>query len=384
MATYDRHHDDNILASQRVNLNASHQGRRTWDSAIADDDHTPRKRARLNASSHGDGYPSTQFLKRLSHDAYTVGWVAALPIEMAAAQAMLDDIHLPLSMNPNDSNVYAFGNIGNHNIVIACLPSGQYGITSAALVANNMRWSFPSIQIRLMVGIGGGVPDKVDIRLGDVVISTPTASSSGVIQYDFGKTVKAGRFQLSGALNKPPQQLLTAVAKLRADHQLGPSRISEYLATMRERNPSMKAYTYRGAGQDRLYKPTYDHVGDSCDECDLSQLTRRDARPNNCPKIHYGTIASANQVMKHGQTRRRLAQELNVLCFEMEAAGLMDSFPCLVIRGICDYSDSHKAKQWQEYAAATAAAYAKELLSVISSPDIHPNSMTDVDVVSSR
>lgn len=76
-------------------------------------------------------------------------------------------------------------------------------------------------------------------------------------------------------------------------------------------------------------------------------------------------MASGNQVMKHGKTRDQLAQELNVLCFEMEAAGLMDGFPCLVIRGICDYSDSHKNKRWQEYAAATAAAYAKELLSVI-------------------
>jgi hypothetical protein len=49
----------------------------------------------------------------------------------------------------------------------------------------------------------------------------------------------------------------------------------------------------------------------------------------------------------------------------MEAAGLMDDFPCLVVRGICDYADSHKNKLWQGYAAAMAAAYAKELLSVI-------------------
>ncbi|KAK1843260.1 hypothetical protein CCHR01_14121 [Colletotrichum chrysophilum] len=375
-----------VLASHRVNADASHQGRRTWDSAIADDDrnHTPRKRARLNESGHGDSDSSTRVLKLLSHDAYTVGWVAALPIEMAAAQAMLDDVHLPLSMNPNDSNVYAFGNIGNHNIVIACLPSGQYGITSAALVANNMRWSFPSIKIRLMVGIGGGVPDKVDIRLGDVVVSNPTAACSGVIQYDFGKPVQAGRFQLSGTLNKPPHDVLAAVAKLRADHQLSPSRMPEFLADMRERNIMMDAYTYRGAGQDRLYRATYDHVGESCDDCDLSQLVIRGPRSNNYPKIHYGIIASANQVMKHGQTRHRLANELEVLCFEMEAAGLMDSFPCLVIRGICDYSDSHKAKQWQEYAAATASAYAKELLSVFPSEEIRQDSMADVNIVSSR
>jgi hypothetical protein len=48
----------------------------------------------------------------------------------------------------------------------------------------------------------------------------------------------------------------------------------------------------------------------------------------------------------------------------------MDTFLCLVIRGICDYADSHKNKQWQEYSAAVAAAYAKELLSVIPTDEI--------------
>lgn len=60
----------------------------------------------------------------------------------------------------------------------------------------------------------------------------------------------------------------------------------------------------------------------------------------------------------------------DIICVEMEAAGLMDSFPCLVIRGICDYADSHKNKKWQPYAAATAAAYMKELLSVIPVKDM--------------
>jgi nucleoside phosphorylase len=69
--------------------------------------------------------------------------------------------------------------------------------------------------------------------------------------------------------------------------------------------------------------------------------------------------------MRHGGTRDRLRNELNVLCSEMEAAGLMDNFPCLVVRGICDYADSHKNDRWQKYAAATAAAYAKELLCII-------------------
>jgi nucleoside phosphorylase len=87
--------------------------------------------------------------------------------------------------------------------------------------------------------------------------------------------------------------------------------------------------------------------------------------------VHYGTIASGNQVIRDGLQRDRLSSELgNILCFEMEAAGLMNSFPCLVIRGICDYADSHKNKKWQPYAAATAAAYAKEILSVIPAAEV--------------
>ena len=102
-----------------------------------------------------------------------------------------------------------------------------------------------------------------------------------------------------------------------------------------------------------------------CPNCDKARLVRRNPRRTNDPVIHYGIIASADRVMRHGITREKLREKYGVLCFEMEAAGLMNDFPCLVIRGICDYSDTHKHKVWQRYAAATAAAYAKELLGVI-------------------
>lgn len=80
--------------------------------------------------------------------------------------------------------------------------------------------------------------------------------------------------------------------------------------------------------------------------------------------VHYGLIASSNQVVKDSQLRDQLGRELDVYCVEMEAAGLMNNYPCLVIRGICNYADSHKNKEWKGYAATVAAAYAKELLSV--------------------
>lgn len=323
---------------------------------------------------NGHGHHRALAWRKFSLDDYTAGWICALPLEMAAAKAMLDDIHTDLPNPPNDHNAYTLGRIGAHNIVVACLPTGVFGSTSAAAVATQMLSSFRSIRFSLMVGIGGGVPSKgVDIRLGDVVVSEPTKDFGGVVQYDYGKTVGDGRFERAGTLNKPPPALLTAVAKLRADHELTASRIPAFLSEMAGKYPHMMAkYTYRGQQQDLLFEAEYDHIepGGSCDYCDSSKLVVRSPRIRNGPMIHYGLIASGNQVMKHGGTRDRLARELGILCFEMEAAGLMDNFPCLVIRGICDYADSHKNKQWQEYAAATAAAYAKELLSVIPASQV--------------
>jgi hypothetical protein len=124
------------------------------------------------------------------HDKYTVGWICALPIEMAVAVGMLDKRHNNLPQNPHDHNNYTLGQMGPHNVAIACLPAGVSGVTSAARVASQMRSTFTSLRFGLMVGIGGGVPsEENDIRLGDVVISQPADTSGGVIQYDFGKTI---------------------------------------------------------------------------------------------------------------------------------------------------------------------------------------------------
>ncbi|KAK4174654.1 putative ankyrin repeat protein [Triangularia setosa] len=308
---------------------------------------------------------------------YAVGWICALPIERAAATAMLDAVDdAPSDLNDTlDTNSYTFGGIGPHNIVIAGLPSGHYGTNNAASVANNMARSFPALQIRLMVGVGGGVPGtRHDIRLGDVVVSQQ------VIQYDFGKTVERGIFRLKSHPIRPPQILLNAIGTLQAKHELSPSQIPLFLSQMLERHPDMrsKGYGHSEELRDLLFDATYEHIqslDDDCRGCNVSHIVTRKPRADLHPRIHYGTVASGNQVMKHGQTRDRLAKEHDIMCFEMEAAGLMDSFPCLVVRGICDYSDSHKSKEWQRYGAATAAAFAKELLLFIP----HVNKSTEKD-----
>ncbi|KAF3172445.1 hypothetical protein TWF751_005714 [Orbilia oligospora] len=326
--------------------------------------------------------------KTLVHEDYTIGWIAALPLELAAAKMMLDLIHTKLPQESSDQNTYILGEIHGHNIVMACLPSGVYGTTSAAIVVAHMLTTFRAIRFVLMVGIGGGVPSTIaDIRLGDVVVSKPSGTSGGVIQYDFGRTLAEGRFQRVGCLNKPPQVLLTAVSELEAHHLTGQSQVPTYLLNLHKKCPKSSRFKYCGQDSDHLYEATYDHIGkDTCENCDKTKLVAsRGARSSTDPQIHYGSIASGNQVMKHAATRDKLSGSENpaVLCFEMEAAGLMDQVPCLVIRGICDYSDSHKNKQWQGYAAATAAAYAKELLQVVSSHHVLGTSRTrDIETFS--
>lgn len=291
---------------------------------------------------------------------YTVGWICALPIELAAAQEMLDEEHEIIDDKHTCS--YTLGRIGDHNVVLATLPAGQTGTNSAAAVAVQLQSDFPAMRFGLMVGVGGGVPGVEDVRLGDVVVSQPQSMHGGVVQYDLGKT-RPGGFERTGFLNTPPTVLLNALAQLQARQLRSKDMLSAHIS----RVSHLPHFTRESAGVDHLYQANYRHVGTaSCDGCSGEYLIDRPARDGLGVKIHHGTIASGNQVMRDGETRDRLSSELGgVLCFEMEAAGLMNRFPCLVIRGICDYADSHKNSSWQPYAALTAAAYTRDLLSVI-------------------
>ncbi|KAB8263008.1 hypothetical protein BDV32DRAFT_136095 [Aspergillus pseudonomiae] len=312
---------------------------------------------------------------------YTVGWICAIATEFVAAQAFLDEKHEnPAYLSPQDKNDYILGRIANHNVVIAVLPVGEYGTSSAARVAETMLHSFPNVRIGLIVGIGGGAPSvDHDIRLGDIVVSTPSNSHGGVFQYDYGKTIQGETFCPTGYLNQPPALLRAAVNGLQALYEIEGHHLEDDINQALERNPRLRGkYSRPGAASDRLYKSHIVHPPNGKTNCtircgdDSSALVLRDPRTDDQdnPMIHYGLIASANQLMKNAYVRDKLVLEKDVLCFEMEAAGLMNHFPCLVIRGICDYSDSHKNKAWQGYAAMAAAAYTKDLLHRISAQHV--------------
>ncbi|EAW09016.1 Pfs domain protein [Aspergillus clavatus NRRL 1] len=294
---------------------------------------------------------------------YKVGILCALYLELMAVRALFDSKHEALTITDNDPNYYALGQIGPHNVVAACLPDGGYGTNSATRVASNMKRTFPEIKFCLLVGIGGGAPStENDVRLGDVVVSRPSGTSGGVLNYELGKAIGKGVFQLHGCLPPAPEQLMCAISDLRSDPKLPSTPLQPYLDEIASWNPE---YQHPGAENDRLFASDYIHSTQSrdCKTCDARWEVNRSQRLSTHPKIHYGLIASGNKVVRDAGMRDSLAKEYNVFCFEMEAAGVLLTFPCLVIRGICDYADSHKNKKWQEYAAAAAAAYAKLLLS---------------------
>ncbi|PGG95740.1 hypothetical protein AJ79_09893 [Helicocarpus griseus UAMH5409] len=306
---------------------------------------------------------------------YQIGWICTLPIEAAAAREMLDEEFAPLKEQDNaDTNIYTLGRIGKHYIVIACLGERlgvQNESTSATTVANNMMRTFSkSLRVGLMVGIGGGIPSTTnDIRLGDIVISYPTDTCGGVLQHDMGKIGEDGKLKRTGTLNSPPRLLLAAVNQMRAaalrKDPLYPSYIQQ--AVLRNAR-TRRNFGRPGPQEDRLFQIQFEHppsAAANCDSCLTDWEVRRGEREEEEPQTHYGIIASGNTVIKHGETRERLRKDTGALCFEMEAAGLMQDFPCIIIRGICDYADSHKNNQWQDYAALGAASYTKELLGYV-------------------
>ncbi|KAF5000813.1 hypothetical protein FGRMN_1421 [Fusarium graminum] len=298
---------------------------------------------------------------------YTVGILCALPLELLAVRSLFDATHRNRNLQyiRGDSNSYALGDIHGHTVVAACLPSGEYGTNAAADSASNMKRTFPNIEFCLLVGIGGGAPTKdCDIRLGDVVVSLPIGRYPGVIQYDRGKEVEGSVFELTGSLHPPPRCLMTAISALRSDPDVPNNALESSLDTIIRRvpEPLSRQYQHPGRDEDCLFRI-------DCHPCQAGTFKERQVervpRPTDHPEIHYGLIASGNRVLKDASVRDRWAHDHGILCFEMEAAGVVNTFPCLVIRGICDYSDSHKNKRWQQYAAATAAAYAKLLLGYV-------------------
>ncbi|KAL6695143.1 ankyrin repeat protein [Trichoderma pleuroticola] len=282
--------------------------------------------------------------KQLSHDAYTVGWICVLQCELNAAKALLDEQHEQLPSAAKDDNSYLLGRMAGHNVVIAFTGLGTYGTNAAAQTAVHMVRTFPNIRFGLLAGVGSGAPNRPDqddpfndLRLGDVVKND-------------------AEFSIESHLNKPPKVLSKAIELLQSEHDFGEGHMLHYIhqvALKAAKLRGLRQYRFPGRDKDQLFNPNYPHASESdCSACDPAQLVERLSRDSDDPIIHYGLIASGNAVLRSAKRRDELRDAWGVLCFEMEAAGLMDNFPCI------------------PYSAVVAAAYAKDLLRVIRPQEI--------------
>lgn len=304
---------------------------------------------------------------RLYKEAYTVALICPLEVELSAARYMLDDEHASLPRDEYDPNTYVLGSLSGHNVVLASLPKGSQGTASTAAVAIHLARTFPAIELRLLVGVGGGIPSKNnDIRLGDVAVSAPDGILGGVVEYDLGKETTSG-FKRKGISFPPPTEWRGVMTMMQSDHRVRSNRIAEFLSDALRNHPELREYHRPSPETDTLFPADYIHAraGGGCASCDKAIAVQRRPRvPSDESRVFYGIIASGNRMISDGRKRDMMATEYGggVICCETGAAGLMDQFPCIVIRGISHYCDSHQNDDWHAYAAGAAAALAKEAL----------------------
>lgn len=305
---------------------------------------------------------------RLDPQLYTVAWIAPLEVEARAALEMLDRKHEgDFTLTSSDDYLFYAGEMCGHNVVIATLPAGQeYGTASAAALASRVKTFFCNMQIGLLVGIAAGLPKLSgvpirDIRLGDILVALPTPNTPGVLAYELGKETAAG-FELlrsGNVLNTTKPIIRSAIGKLKIEAPKYMGLLEQYYETIRDKEYAQGTFADPGQERDVLYQHS-SHGVEYEEERKIRPSTRR-------THIWYGTIASGDKLMKHSRKRDVLGSLMKdeVIGLEMEAAGVLNVIQAGVIRGVCDYADDHKNDEWQPYAAAMAAAYAKTLLKVI-------------------
>ncbi|KAM0253385.1 hypothetical protein ACHAQJ_007280 [Trichoderma viride] len=337
-----------------------------------------------------------QFVQPTSRDDFHVAVICALPIEADAVTLLFDefwdDESDPYGRASGDNNTYITGRLGKHNVVLAVLPN--MGTNSAASATASLRSSYGSLKLAFLVGICAGVPRiaDYDVFLGDVVVS------KAIVQYDFGRQYP-GHFEVKntvedslGRANRDIRGML-AVFETELMRERLQTKSAVYLkqlqATAKKKRRRAK-YQYPGIAENKLYLPGYVHrhaklcdicgnsndSGTTCDlaattscvdlGCEEAKLVKRDIPFEDdsdfSSNIFIGRIGSGNTVMKSGEVRDWIASKHKLIAFEMEGAGAWDEVPCLVVKGVCDYADSHKNKRWQDFAAATAASVMKAIL----------------------
>ncbi len=298
----------------------------------------------------------------LDPNLYTVAWIAPLEIEVQAAKHMLDKVHSGgFPVGPGDDYLFHAGEIHGHNVVIATFAAGQrYGTNSATSLAIHIRKFFPNLWFGLLVGVAAGLPNHScsparDIRLGDVLVaySPPSGDPPAIVPYGLGKQKGDSGFELlcSGHSLRQTERIVgSAISKIKAERREAQVILGYY----RDMPETATMFPDPGQENDLLYI--------SGNNLPVPRQRRPDTERMH---VWYGSIGSGDQLLKSSRDRDEIRDRYNVIGLEMEAAGIMNEIPVGNIRGVCDYGDERKNKDWQPYAAVMAAAFAKAVLAEI-------------------
>ena len=287
----------------------------------------------------------------------TIGIITALPKEYAAISVLLENKNDKYKIPGSGAGRrYCLGEIlseeeNKHSLVLA---NAGMGNNIAATRASLLLEHFPNVKSILMVGIAGGVPNskKVDdhVRLGDIVVS----NENGVIQYDLIKQ-EIQEITHRNPPRPPSASLLEAVKYLEVEEIIG--------------NRPWEKYIDQSLSIIKTIRPSEDKDVLYCSDIqeEIIQHPEDPKRIKGQPRVFTGPIASANILQKDPKARDKLRDKFGVKAIEMEASGIADAtwnheVGYLVVRGICDYCDSHKNDDWQQYAAVVAAAYTRALI----------------------
>ncbi|KAI1387926.1 purine and uridine phosphorylase [Hypoxylon trugodes] len=308
-------------------------------------------------------------MQNLRPENYSILWIAPLEIEAQAALLMLDHRHDgKFPVDRGDDYVFQAGDMCGHNVVIATLPAGQeYGTGSAAAIASQAKKFFPSLWFGLLVGVAAGLPDLArdpprDIRLGDVLVGIPDVDSSGTIAYDLGRDDGDDELELlrqGHILAQTVPVVRSAIGSIKLDSPAEAAVFLKYYENMKNERRSNVTFLDPGQDRDKLFQ---------LDNDGTEHIVHREPRPDTQRTlVWYGPIGSGEKLMKNAKRRDQLRDKYGIIGLEMEAAGVMNRIPVGVVRGVCGYADNHKNWDWQPYASAMAAAYAKAILSQIPS-----------------
>lgn len=337
-------------------------------------------------------------------DEFEVAVICATAIECDAVTLLIDYWYEDSRFDnaPGDNNIYKLGRMGNVNIVLLRLTDA--GKVSAATAAASLRSSYPGLSMLLLTGTCAGVPSMMEdqeLLLGDVVIS------KSLVQYDNGKQYD-GAFEtrkgIEDSFGRPLKRVRNLVAMLEVAHwreqlESQAACFLEQLQAQASSRQQQSQYNYPGTARDVLFESSHLHnhrrsTPHACAECchsiccELSRCSScEELGCNNthaiqrlrleskrtlehggsvnkaqAPAIIFGCFGSGDRVIKSGEERDKLAREHKTVAFEMEGAGVWDEFPCIIVKGVSDYADSHKNDTWKAFAAATAAAVTKALL----------------------